>query len=238
MKAPKGLGIIPARGGSKSIPKKNMALLMGKPLLFYTFEGVRGCRTIDRFILSTDDSEIAAFGEKHGIDVPGLRPSYLAKDDTPMVDVVKHSLFLLEKEGYSPDYIVLLQPTSPLRSSKHIDEAVDIFLDNPGIDSVVSVIPVPHLFHPQLALRIEQGKLVPFAESVRLFARRQDKPPCFARNGPVVAVFKPSTVFRFNNIYGENSMPYIMSEQDSIDIDTPFDLKLAEAIIMIRKGMI
>ena len=229
------LGIIPARGGSKSIPKKNLVPLKGKPLILYTFEAARQSSALQRCILSTDDPEIAKLGEKHGVQVLA-RPESLAKDDTPMVEVVKHVIASLEREGLLPDYFVLLQPTSPLREGRHIDESVSIFLQDPTADSVVSVVAIPHLFHPQSALKIEKGRLVRFYAEGKLFARRQDKPPCFARNGPVVVVFKRSTVERFNNLYGEHSLPYHMSEEDSIDIDTPLDLILVEAIMRGKKS--
>ena len=233
----KCLGIIPARGRSKWIPRKNMVPLLGKPLINYTFESAKKSTVLERCILSTDDPEIASLGEKHGLEVI-RRPDSLALDDTPMVDVVKHVMTEIEKEDYLLDLMVLLQPTSPLRTAKHIDESVQIFLQNPTADSVVSVISIPHLFHPQSALKIEDGKLVSFYEGGKLFARRQDKPPCFVRNGPVVVVFNNDTIYRFDNLYGENSIPYFMSEEESLDIDFPLDLVLAEAVMKqkIRKS--
>ena len=134
------------------------------------------------------------------------------------------------------DFMVLLQPTSPLRRGKHIDESIELFIQNQIADSVVSVVAIPHLFHPQSALSIEEGRLVPFYEGGKLFTRRQEKPPCFARNGPVVAVFKRSTIMRYNNIYGEHSLPHLMPLEESIDIDSPLDLILVEAILKYRNG--
>ncbi len=229
-----GIGIIPARGGSKSIPRNNLVPLLGKPLIVHTFEAAKASTKLDRCILSTDDQEIALLGEKYGIEVL-LRPESLARDDTPMVDVVKHVMTYLEEGDFSLDYMVLLQPTSPLREARHIDESVEIFLQNLSVDSVVSVVPIPHLFHPQSALKVLDGRLVPFSKDSKLFTRRQDKPPCFASNAPVVAVFKPSTVTDFNNLYGKYSLPYYMTEEESIDIDTSLDLLLAETVMKYKK---
>ena len=109
------LGVIPARGGSKDIPGKNLCLLRGRPLIEYTFDAAKGSRLLDRVILSTDDEAIAALGRAHGIEVPFVRPAHLAQDDTPMLDVLIHVLESLRSEAYEPDCLVLLQPTSPLR---------------------------------------------------------------------------------------------------------------------------
>ena len=125
------LAIIPARGGSKGIPRKNIKNLNGKPLLEYTVDAINKCKLIDRAILSTDDDEIINIGSKLGLEVPFKRPLNLAQDDTPALPVIKHALNALEDiDGYKPDVIIILQPTSPLRTNKHISEALNLYLSN------------------------------------------------------------------------------------------------------------
>jgi len=136
------VGLIPARGGSKSIPRKNLALVAGRPLLAYTAQAALGAAGLDRVILSTDDGEIAAAGRSLGLDVPFLRPAALAGDEAGMVPVMRHMLDWLAEEGIAEATLVLLQPTSPLRQARHIDEAVALLLDS-GAETVVSVVEVP-----------------------------------------------------------------------------------------------
>ena len=122
------IGIIPARGGSKGIPCKNIKKLAGKPLLSYTAEAAHRSKLLTRIVLSTEDEEIKQLGLDLGLDVPFMRPAKLAEDDTPGVSVIRHAVDTLEREeNYYPDVIVVLQPTSPLRTSEHIDEALNIF---------------------------------------------------------------------------------------------------------------
>lgn len=228
------LGLIPARGGSKSIPNKNITLLAGRPMLAYTCEAALASQYLKRIILSTDDPTIAEVGRKCGVEVPFLRPSKLAQDETPMLDVVRHVLnWLQEKEGYKPDIIVLLQPTSPLRKAEHIDAAVNILIKS-GAESVVSVIEVPHQFNPVSVMRLENGKLVSFLPSPSIL-RRQDKPQIYARNGPVVLVTRREIILGKNSLYGDDCRPYIMNERDSIDVDTPLDLEIAAFHIEQRR---
>ena len=137
------LSIIPGRGGSKRIPKKNIKNFSGKPLLAYTAEVALSCKKINRTILSTDNKEIRDIGLELGLEVPFLRPAELSDDDTPTLLVIKHLLKKLsENEKYKPDVIILLQPTSPLRNKKHVNEALNIFMNNNYADSLVSTIKV------------------------------------------------------------------------------------------------
>jgi CMP-N-acetylneuraminic acid synthetase len=180
------LGLIPARGGSKAIPRKNIVLLAGKPLLAYTCEAAVGSLKLDRVILSTDDPEIVQVAQKYGVDAPFIRPGNLADDEAPILAVIQHALdWLVKGEGTHFDVIVLLQPTSPMRKSVHIDAAVDMMLST-GADNVVSVTAVPHNFNPVSVMRLDDdGYLQPFLEG-DMILRRQDKPLVFARNGPAV----------------------------------------------------
>ena len=227
------LGLIPARGGSKSIPRKNIAPLVGRPLLAYSCEAALGSQTLTRVILSTDDQKIASMGRDCGVEVPFMRPAELAQDDTPTLPVIQHALHWLEEhQSYRPEVIVLLQPTSPLRRTEHIDGAVNLLLKT-GADSVVSVVEVPHQFNPVSVMKIdEEGRLMPFlpGEGIRVL-RRQDKPRVYARNGPAVLVIRTSVIEKTEGLYGELLVPYVMGWPESIDINTPTDLILAECFL-------
>jgi CMP-N-acetylneuraminic acid synthetase len=198
------LAVIPARGGSKGIPDKNLALLCGRPLLAYTADAVKGSRRITRAIVTTDDARIADCARSLGLDVPFMRPASLAGDDVPMLPVLQHAISEMEQTGFSADTVVLLQPTSPLRRAEHVDAAVD-WLDRAGGDSVVSVVEVPHQFNPVSVMRIEDGWLKPFLD-VPPVTRRQEKPRVFARNGPAVLVVRAGVV-KDGSLYGERSWP-------------------------------
>jgi len=221
------LGIIPARGGSKAIPKKNIALLAEKPLLAYTCEAALESQRLTRLLLDTDDQEISEVGRTCGVEVLFLRPSDLAADDTPILPVIQHALvWLNEQQNFLTDIVVLLQPTSPLRRAEHIDSAVDLLLES-GADTVVSVVTVPHNFNPAAVMRLdEQGFLTPF-EAGPLILRRQDKPRVYARNGPAVLAIRRETIEQ-DKLYGDRILPYEMDTASSIDIDTYEDLALAE----------
>jgi CMP-N-acetylneuraminic acid synthetase len=230
--------VIPARGGSKGIPRKNLAPLAGRPLIAYTIDAARSSAGLTRMIVSTDDEEIAVVARRFGADVPFLRPSSLAADDSAMVDVLVDLVGTLEqREDYHPDILVLLQPTSPFRRAQHIDRAIDLLVGS-GADSVVSVIPVPHQFTPSSLLRLDGDRLLswddPAAGGVAGPMRRQDKPQLFARNGPAVVVVRTRVVLERGTLYGPDTRGYVMSREDSLDIDDAFDLRLAELLIASR----
>jgi CMP-N-acetylneuraminic acid synthetase len=226
------LGVIPARGGSKGIARKNLRMLAGRPLLAYTADAVRASRRLTRTVVSTDDGEIAEGARGCGLDVPFLRPAELAGDATPMLPVLQHAVGMLRAAGFAPDAVVLLQPTSPLRRGEHIDAAIDM-LETSGADSVVSVVDVPHQFNPVSVLRLEGDRLVPFLEGSQVL-RRQDKPRVFARNGPAVLVVRTAVLDR-GSLYGEDVRPRFMAAEDSIDLDTPSDLELLESLLARRR---
>ena len=164
------LAIIPARGGSKGISRKNIKKLKGKPLLEYTSTAALKSKYISRVILSTEDKEISKIGRDLGIEVPFLRSKNLAKDTTPSLIVFKEVLTILkEKENYLPDYVVILQPTSPFRTTDHIDKAIFLFLNSTS-DSLVSVVEVPHNFNPLTTMRLNKNKILKnFIESKNQF---------------------------------------------------------------------
>jgi CMP-N,N'-diacetyllegionaminic acid synthase len=221
------LGVIPARGGSKGIPRKNLALLTGRPLLAYTCEAALQSGRLNRVVLSTDDEEIAACGRDFGVAAPFVRPAELSRDETPIVEVLRHAVQWLEhNDGFRTDAVVLLQPTSPLRRAEHVNAALDL-LEESGADTVVSVMEVPHQFTPDSLMRLsEDGRLVPFAPGP-VILRRQDKARLYARNGPAVLVVRRSVLDR-GEIYGDVVRPLVMSASDSVDIDDAEDLRLAE----------
>jgi CMP-N-acetylneuraminic acid synthetase len=231
------LGLIPARGGSKSIPKKNLVPLAGQPLLAYTCEAALGSRSLTRVVLSTDDLEIAAVGRDLGVEVPFVRPGDLARDDTPSLPVVQHAIeWLRAQEAWESDLVVLLQPTSPLRTPRHIDEAISQ-LRSAEADTVVSVVAVPHRFSPYALMELDDGKLREFWTGQTTFDRyrRQDMPVLYARNGPAVLVSRTSVLFDRESFYGPTTVPYVMEEQDSVDIDTSYDLRIAEYLLSARR---
>jgi CMP-N,N'-diacetyllegionaminic acid synthase len=236
LKEKKILAIIPARGGSRGIHGKNLVSLCGQPLIQYTIDASKNSKTISRTILSSDSNEIIEYCKAWGIEVPFKRPRELARDDTLMIDVVKHILqFLKESENYTPDFILILQPTSPLRTAKHIDDAVEL-LEKTGCDSVVTVVEVPHQYNPMSVMKIVNGRLIPFLEgegTTRL--SRQTKPKVYARNGAAVYAVRYTTIMQYNNFFGKDSRPLIMKHEESVDIDTDFDLQLAESLLKKTK---
>lgn len=212
------LGLIPARGGSKGIPRKNLVPVAGKPLLAWTVEAARNAAELTRAVVSTDDDEIAASA---GVEVL-RRPAELAGDDTPMAAVVRHAA-----DSLSPDVIVLLQPTSPLRRGEHIDQAVRQLRES-GADAVVSVVEVPHAYRPESLMDVVDGRVVPRG----VVSTRHDKTLVFARNGPAVLVLRADRLS--DDLYAGDCRPYVMDERDSLDVDTPFDLELADLLLRSR----
>ena len=221
------LGLIPARGGSKGIPHKNITPLAGKPLLAYTCEAALQSQLLTRTLLNTDDPEIAAVGRACGVEVPFMRPAELAQDDTPILPVIRHTLdWLAKHDNFVPEAVVLLQPTSPLRQVEHIDAAIRLLLEQ-NADTVVSVMEVPHQFTPVSLMQLdEQNQLRPYLPAP-IILRRQEKPRLYARNGPAVLAIRRETLLA-GKLYGERILPLLMESTLSLDIDGPDDLALAE----------
>jgi CMP-N,N'-diacetyllegionaminic acid synthase len=226
------IGLIPARGGSKGIARKNIALCAGRPLIAWTCEAAMASRELAATLLSTDSAEIASIAREWGVDAPFMRPEELALDTTPSLDVMVHALDWLESRGRHVTALVLLQPTSPLRTAAHIDGALQDFVRS-GADTLVSVVEVPHRFHPDVVLAENDGWLSPRHGASHKVARRQDMAPLFARNGPAILVTTPA-VLRSGRLYGERVRAYRMEAIDSIDIDTTADLYMASALLEAR----
>jgi CMP-N,N'-diacetyllegionaminic acid synthase len=227
------LGVIPARGGSKGIPKKNIAELAGRPLISYTLSAAFGARSLDRVVVSTDDTNIALISRTQGAEVL-MRPEALADDVSTTQSVLLHVVERLGAFGYRPDAVMTLQPTSPLRSSRHIDEASEMFIADPLADSLVSCIYVPHNHHPYSVMRkSKEGYLEAFLNAPQP-TRRQDKETVFARNGAAIYITRTENLKDY--IFGGRLVPYIMSSEESIDIDTQADLIKAEQFLRAGLG--
>jgi CMP-N-acetylneuraminic acid synthetase len=226
------LAIIPARGGSKGIPRKNLYPLAGKPLIAYSIAAAQASRMIDRVLVSTDADEIAAVSRGLGAEVR-MRPAGLAADDTPTRDVLQHVVMELAQEGYRPDAILTLQPTSPLRVARHIDEAARLFASDPDADSLVSCVAVPHIFHPRSVMQLTaDGYLTPYGTEPQP-TRRQDKVTVLARNGAAIYITRVNRLAEF--VFGGRLLPFMMDAASSLDIDTLDDLAAAERLLQAQK---
>lgn len=227
----KTLCIIPARGGSKGIPRKNIKEFAGKPLIAWTIESAKAAGVFDRIIVSTDDKEISEIAQHYEADVPFLRPSELAQDDTPTISVIVHAVqWLEENQEDSFECIVLLEPTFPLRTPQHIKEALSLFNEGDA-DSVVSVVPVPGHFNPhwQFTINSDQRLTVFTGEDFRdIIPRRQALPTTYTRNGAMY-VFKADLLSEdVPNMYGNKVLAYVMEEKYCADIDTQEDWNRTE----------
>ncbi len=214
------VAIITARGGSKGILRKNLRELAGKPLIQYTFDAAQSSTLIDEIVLSTDDEEIANFAIERGISVPFMRPKDLASDEASSRDVLTHALQQIPKY----DHFILLQPTSPLRTSRHVDEALGMYLEN-NLNSLVSVSQVTE--HPDwMYERNSDGFLITLNETP-VVARRQDLRRIYLPNGAIY-IREINDFWSSSKILGDHSFGFVMSEDSSIDIDTEIDLVKAE----------
>ncbi len=223
------LGIITARGSSKRIPRKNLRSLLGRPLVEYTIKAALESKFLTKVILSTDDDEIMKVGRQCGVEVPFKRPSQLAEDDTPTVDVAIHAVEFMEKHGFLPDIIVILEPTSPLRQAQDIDNAIRKHIESDA-DSVVSVTLTDH-WHPIRAKKIEHDILQDYSLEEKEGVRRQDLPPVYFRNGAFYSV-KRDVLINKHRLYGKVTRPYIMPRERSVDINEEIDLKIAEILLL------
>jgi len=227
------IGIIPARGGSRALPGKNIHPLAGRPLIDYTCEAALRAQCLDRVMVSTDSPEIAGIARNAGVQAPFQRPAELAGDEARSVDVALHALdWVRDNEGYEPDSMMLLQPTSPLRTARHIDEAWDVFIDR-AADTVVSVVEVPHEYSPYSVMELDDDRLTSFWKEPLPFDRfrRQALPALYARNGPAVLISRVAVMRERGDFYGEAVFPYFMSRRESVDIDDLDDLMMAELLM-------
>lgn len=226
----KVLGVITARGGSKSVPRKNVRPLCGKPLLRYAAEAALGARHLSRVVLSTEDEEIAELGRRYGVEVPFMRPVELAGDTTPTLPVLQHAVASLEEADDRFDAVCLLQPTNPLRRSEHIDQCIEM-LERTGADAVVTVLRVPPEHNPHWVyvedgggfLRLATGESQPIPQ-------RQDLPAAYHREGSVY-VTRRDVLMDEDSLYGERLLGYELQAETCVNIDDWDDWKRAEKLM-------
>ncbi len=234
---PQVLAVIPARGGSKSIPRKNIRSFAGHPLIAYSIASGLAAQTVTRLIVSTDDDEIAAISRTYGAETPFLRPAEISQDQTPDLPVFQHALqWLQDEEGYQPEIVVQLRPTSPLRRVSHIDQAVYRLLERPDADAVRTVctpfqnpfkmwrIGPDGLMQPLLSTEFSEPYNMP----------RQALPDVFWQTGYVDAAWA-DTIMLKNSMTGQNILPLVIDPGDWIDIDSPDDWRRAERLLESRE---
>jgi len=226
------VGLIPARGGSKSVPRKNIKLLAGKPLIAWTIEAALQSKKLARVIVSTDDTEIVDVARKWGAETPFLRPPELSGDSSSSLSVVLHAIQWLEaQDHFSPDFVALLQPTSPFRSVEDIDAAIELAEARQSV-AVVSVSEAKN--HPYLCKQIRSdGTLVDFVTSDLVYLRRQDLQPAYALNGAVY-LNRCESLLKNRSFLPYGTVAYVMPAERSLDVDTLWDWHLAELILKER----
>jgi len=227
MKSYKILAIIPARGGSKGIRRKNLQKLSGKPLIAHTIIAAKKTKSINKIIVSTDDKEIGKISKNNGAEVPFLRPKQISKDTSSTIEVIKHALkFLQENQSYVPDIIILLQPTSPLRTSQLITKTINT-LKKSKATSVITVSKITK--HPYASYWLKNDFLKPFEKNFTKYSRRQGFPDLFFPTGAVYT-FWYDTLKKFNSLHGPKIKPIVVHDED-IDIDNLRDLFFAEMML-------
>jgi CMP-N-acetylneuraminic acid synthetase len=226
------LAVIPARGGSKGVPRKNIRPLGDKPLIAYTIETALAAQAfLHRVIVSTDDEEIAEVSRRYGVEVPFMRPAELGADKVRMVPVLQHAVrFIEEQDHICLDWILLLQPTTPFRAVEDIQAAIQL-TQKGGCDSVISVVQVFEV-HPILMKRIENDQLLPFSIEEKEGTRRQDyQPAAYMRNGAIYLT-RRDVLMKTDSIWGKVIRPYVMPEERSVNIDSEMDFLIAEQILL------
>ena len=219
------VAIIPARGGSKGIPLKNIKKLFGKSLIEHTINAALNSKKINKVIVSTDNEKIARISKSLGAEVPFLRPKKISTDSSNSIDVIKHALKKLEKSKFIPDIIVMLQPTSPFRTSQMIDKSIDLLTKSKST-SIISVAKIKK--HPYLSFWHYDKYLKPFKKDFLKYYQRQLFPELFYPTGGIYT-FWASTLTKYNSLYGPRIMPMIISNEIiNLDIDSNFDFFIAE----------
>ena len=223
------VGFVFARGGSKGVPRKNLRTLDGKPLIAHAILCGLASRRVRRVVVSTDDQEIAEVARQWGAEVPFMRPAALAQDDSPHLEVILHALAWLEQnQDYRPEWVLLLQPTSPLRSGRDIDEAFALARAQ-GAASVVSVQQAPS--PPHLLQTIDgQGRLKPFLPPGPGYQRRQDFPAVYALNGAIYLT-RRGMIMEKRVLLDQETLALVMPAERSLDVDTPWDFHLARLVL-------
>lgn len=221
------LGVIPARGGSKGVPRKNIKLLGGKPLIQYTIESAKDSGLMTDLVVSTDDPEIESIATSLGASSPFLRPARLAQDDTPTLPVLQHLIIELQQTGRVYDAVCLLQPTSPLRPAHYISGCVELLVNN-NLDACFTMREIPHEFNPHWAFKADSdGHLRIATGDEKLIPRRQELPKAYIREGSVYLT-TVDCLLNKDSLYGEKFMGYLTDSAAFINIDTLADWAEAE----------
>jgi len=227
--SPRILGVITARGGSKSIPKKNIVPLLRKPLIAYTIVPALKSKYLTRVIVSSDDPEIIKIAERYGAEIPFARPEELSTDTSLSIDVVKHAItFMEERDHITYDYVFLLQPTTPMRITADIDGAIEKILET-GADSIIGVVEVGGK-HPARMMKIVNDRLIDIAEEPVEGTPRQLLPKVYLRSGSVYLV-KRDIIMNQKSFKGNDCRPWIIPKESAVNIDEPIDLALAEIMM-------
>lgn len=226
------LALVPARGGSKGLPGKNIRPLAGKPLIGWSIEQARGCRYFDRVAVSTDSSEIAEVGRAFGAEVPFLRPPELASDKASSIDVILHALDFYAANGEAFDWLALIEPTSPLRETKDLDAAVEQLHATPEAESIVGVCRVENA-HPAFLTRMEGAFLRPFVSGGSAHARRQDIEPLYFFEGSLYIAQVDSLRSR-RAFYHEKTLGFAMAKWKSFEVDDLVDFLIIERLLQAK----
>ena len=232
-KAKKILAIITARGGSKGLPEKNIKIINGRPLIAWTIYQAKNSELIDDIFISTDSLEIAKVCDEYGIRIEELRPGYLATDTASSMDVIDYTIEVMKKEGKVFDYILLLEPTSPLRKRNDLDNIIKQAGDNPDCDGVISVGKV-HTEHPMVVKKVsEKGNIIPYSENVEAAYQRQLHDEALFPYG-VGYLIKTSVFEEKHTIYTSNIMPYYIERWQNYEIDDIYDFRCVETIMKME----
>lgn len=224
------LGLIPARGGSKGIKKKNIRHLLGKPLISHTIERARACSFIDKVVVSTDDSEIAEISREWGAEVPFIRPPELAKDDTPMLSVMQHAIETIEAiHREKVNILILLDPTSPLRKVKDIEEALSLFQSDSTCQAVVSGCKAHRSPYFNM-VRLEDGFVQILIHTDKDIGCRQDSPPVYDLD-TTVWIYSREAIMDIRKRIPLRTRLYIVPQERSIHIDTELDFMIVEFLM-------
>jgi CMP-N,N'-diacetyllegionaminic acid synthase len=228
------ISLVTARGGSKGVPRKNLQTVGGQPLIAWTIQAALDSCGVGRVIVSTDDDEITAVSRQFGAEVPFRRPAELAGDASPHVAVVEHAIrWLADIEKRCPEYLLMLQPTSPLRVSADID-GILAFAASKNADAVVSVTEMQT--HPHFALRLDNGARLLDLPRSQSYIRRQDLEPRYAANGALY-LFRTSVFLKQRTFFPPGVYGYLMPPERSLDVDTVWDLQLADLILRSHHSM-
>lgn len=227
------LAIIPARGGSKGLPRKNIKPLLGKPLIGWSIEQAKKSKYIDEIFISTDSQEIAAIAVGFGIKVPELRPAELASDAAPSSGFVLHTIQYYRQKGQEFDYILLLEPTSPMRKKEDIDNAISLLSEYPDADGVVSLGEV-HMEHPGIVKNVRDNRVFPYIDTTKNVTQRQALEKAYFPYG-VIYLVKRDVFEQTKLFYSSLSVPYFIERWQNYEIDDIYDFMCIESIMKYKK---